>query len=451
MEFREFRDKCFIAAARSGFDCFELYYAKSSNFSVRVRNGEIAEYKNSSQTGLSFRGIYNGKMGYSFTERLDDDLMVALLSKAAENARIIDSEDEEKLFREKAAYPEADLYNPALDEISGADKTQMALSMEKAALEADSRVKAADYCTVLSGEGEVFISNSYGLDLSHKSNLFRAYLQAKVEENGVVKTWFDFWYGRDLSAFSPKKLAERTVRTALSYLPAKTIPSGEMTVLFSPLAAADLFNAFVGVFFAERVQKGFSMLKDKVGAAIASPVVTIRDDGICERSVFGSAFDSEGVPCRGKIIIDGGVLRTLLYNLKSADKDKTRSTGNGFKHNFRAPVETACTNFYIEPSDIPPRQMISGVMYGVKITDLAGLHSGANSITGDFSLSASGWLIENGQITRPVEQIVVSGNFYDLLHNIRSVGNDLRFGMPGSLGTIGMPSILADKLNIAGE
>ncbi|MDR1559463.1 MAG: TldD/PmbA family protein [Clostridiales bacterium] len=451
MEFREFRDNCFIAAARRGFECFELYYAKSTDFSVRVRNGEISEYKNASQAGLCFRGIYKGKMGYAFTERLDEELIEALLEKAAENARVIDSDDEERLFREKTKYPEANLYNPELDKFSETDKIQMALRMEKAALETDSRVKSADYCTVSSGGGDVLISNSYGLDLTHKSNLFCAYLEAHVEENGVVKTWFDFWYGRDLAAFSPEELARNTVQTALSYLPAKSLPSGEIPVLFSPCAAADLFNAFVSVFFAERVQKGFSLLKDKVGAEIASAAVTIRDDGICDRSITGAAFDSEGVPCRRKVIIDRGVLKTLLYNLKSADKDKTESTGNGFKHSFRAPVETACTNFYIEPSDIPQEEIISSIPRGILITDLAGLHSGANAITGDFSLSAAGRLIEDGKIVRPVEQIVVSGNFYDLLHSITTVGNDLRFGLPGSLGIIGMPSILVDSLKIAGE
>ena len=451
MKFSEFKDKCFVAAARHGFSCWELYYAVSSNFSVRVRNGEIAEYKNAGQSGLSFRGMYKGKMGYVFTERLDAGLIDVLMEKAVENALVINSADTDKLFREKTDYPETQSYNSALDSLTAGEKIQMALDMEKAALESDSRVKAVNYCTVTSGAGEVCVSNSYGLDLSHNSNIICAYLQPQVEENGKVKTWSDFWYGRDLNAFSPERLAQTTVQTALACLPAKTIPSGGMAVLFSPDAAADLFGSFISIFFAERVQKGFSLLKNKIGLPVASPAVTIRDDGICEKSVINTPFDSEGVPCGNKLIINKGVLQTFLYNLKSAEKDKTASTGNGFKPNFRSPVETACTNFYIEPSGASPEQMISNIPYGIKITALTGLHSGANPTTGDFSLSASGQKIENGQITKPVEQIAVSGNFYDLLHNIVSVGNDLRFGMPASLGTIGMPSILVGKLMISGE
>jgi len=451
MEFTEFKNKCFIAAARHGFDCWELYYTNSTKFSVHVRSGEVAEYKSAGETGLCFRGAYQGKMGYAFTERLDPELIDVLLEKAAENALIINADDEELLFKEKMEYPETHSYNHALDDLDANSKIQMALDMEKAALEADSRVKAVDYCTVISGGGEVCISNSYGLDLTYASNAFCAYLQPRVEENGIVKTWFDFWNGRDISAFSPEVLAQNTVSAATVYLTAKTIPSGEMAVLFSPLTAAELFTAFVSVFFAERVHKGFSLLKDKAGVQIASPAVTIHDNGICENSVNNSAFDSEGVPCGNKIIINKGVLQTLLYNLKSAERDKTASTGNGFKQNFRSPVDTACTNFFIEPSDTPPEQMISELSYGIKITNLMGLHSGTNSITGDFSLSASGQLIENGRITQPVEQIVVSGNFYDLLHNITSVGNDLRFGMPVSAGCIGMTSLLVSKLSISGE
>ena len=451
MEYNAFKEKFFIAAARHGFDCWELYYAKSSRFSVRVRNGEITEYKNADEAGLSFRGVYKGKMGYAFTERMDAGLIDVLLDKASENAQVINSDDVELLFRRKESYAESHAVNRALDELSAQEKIQMALNMEKAALEADSRVKSADYCTVITGSDEVCISNSYGLDLSHASNALYAYLQPVVEENGVVKTWFDFWHDRDLAAFSPEKLARGAVTSALTYLTAKTIPSGEMAVLLSPLAAADLFTAFVSVFYAERVQKGFSLLKDKVGTCIASPAVTIHDDGICDKSADEVVFDSEGVPCRNKTVIDKGVLKTLLYNLKSAEKDHTDSTGNGFKQSFRSPVDTACTNFYIEPSGLTPDQMISGLPYGINITELSGTHAGVDSISGDFSLSASGLLIENGRVTRPVEQIVAAGNFYDLLHNITSVGNDLRFGMSESAGCVGMPSIMVSRMNISGE
>jgi len=451
MNYNEFRDKCFLAAARQGFGCWELYYAKTDSLSVRVRDGEIVEYKNANQSGLSFRGIYNEKMGYSFTENPTDESINVILKKAAENAKIIDSKDAELLLKKKMSYPEVHSYSQALEEISVSEKIQIALDMERIARETDSRVKSVNYCTVYSGMSEVCISNSFGVDVSHKSNAFCAYLNPNVTENGVIKTWFDYWLGRDLSLFSAEKLARETVETALSYLTAKSIPSGKMTVIMSPKAAIELFGAFIGVFFAEHVQKGFSMLKDKEGTSIASPMVTIRDDGICERSINSMAFDSEGVPCRGKAVVESGVLRTLLYNLKSAEKAKKISTGNGFKHSFRAPVETACTNFYIKPSDLSPEQMISDLTNAIMITSLSGLHSGTNSITGDFSLSAYGRLIEGGTITRPVEQIVVSGNFYELLNNIIGVGNDLHFGMPGAMGTVGMPSILVNELTISGE
>jgi len=451
MNFSEFKDKCFIAAARHGFECWELYYAKTDSLSVRVRDGEITEYKNANQSGLSFRGIYKEKMGYSFTENPHDESISVILEKAAENAKIIDSKDKELLLTKKMNYPEVNSFNQALEGIPVSEKIQIALELERIAKDTDSRVKSVDHCTVYSGMSEVCISNSFGVDVSHKSNAFCAFLKANVAENDVIKTWFDYWLGRDLTLFSPEKLARETVQTALSYLTAKTIPSGKLPVIVSPKAAIELFGAFISVFFAERVQKGFSLFKDKEGKSVANPVVTIRDDGICEKSINSMAFDSEGVPCRSKAIIANGILRTLLYNLKSAEKAKKVSTGNGFKHSFRSPVETACTNFYIEPSDISPEQMISELSNGIMITSLSGIHSGTNSITGDFSLSAYGKLIEGGTVTRPVEQIVVSGNFYELLNSIIVVGNDLHFGMPGSSGTVGMPSLLVNELTISGE
>jgi PmbA protein len=113
-------------------------------------------------------------------------------------------------------------------------------------------------------------------------------------------------------------------------------------------------------------------------------------------------------------------------------------------------VSTAVTNFYILPSETSREQLITDLGNGILITDLAGLHSGANTVSGDFSLSADGFLVEGGKVTRPVEQITVAGNFYDLLKNITAVGNDLRFGPPGVGGAVGMPSFAVKGLRVSG-
>jgi PmbA protein len=449
MRFEAFREKLCEAAAQFGYDDWELYFERGKNCNVRVFQGQIVEYKNAAPMGLCFRGVFQSRMGYAFTERLDEAIIPALLQNASENAAVIESQEREKLYAGDREYP--NLRQSGGQNIATEKITELALLMEKTALQMDPRVKAVHHCNAGGGEGEIVIVNSHGLDLRRTYRLFYASLQPAAEENGVTKTWAEIWQGAAWDDFSAQLLAETAVRKALSYLPAQPIPSETLPVILSAEAARALLSAFVGVFFAENAQKGFSLLKDKTGETIASPLTTLCDDSFSPLSVWNAPFDSEGVACRDKIVVEKGVLKTLLYNLKSAEKDGVKSTGNGFKTNFRTPVETACVNFYLAPSETPAESLRAGLTRGLLAENLTGLHSGANAVTGDFSLPVEGFLIENGKQTTPVEQITIAGNFFDLLKNITAVGNDLSFGMPSSTGNIGSPSILIQELRVAGK
>jgi len=449
MKIEEFKDMLFDQAKIFGFSDYELYYTASNSFSVRIFGGEITEYKNADAVGVSFRGTYKSRIGYAFSERIDGSIIPKLLDNAAGNAQVIEEEEIERLYPGDPEYPEVDMYNPDLSSVTVEAKINMALSMEKYAQKLDPRVKSIDYCGLGTTDDTVMIANSYGLDVTDRSNFAYAYVQARVEDSGVTKNGYEQWLGNDFGKFSYEAISRVAVDRAVALLGAKSVVSGEYPVIFDNLSAIDLFSAFIGIFYAENAQKGFSLLSCKVGELIASPAVTVRDDGVCMDSFGSVAFDSEGVATQKKIVIESGVLNTLLYNTKSAAKDGVKSTGNGFKPGFRASVGTSCTNFYLMPSKTTREEMLEGVGNGLLITGLEGLHSGTNPISGDFSLSAEGFVVEGGKIGRAVEQITVAGNFYTLLKEIIQTGNDLRFNIPGT-GCVGMPSFLVSKLSVAG-
>jgi len=450
MTFAEFKQELFAQAKAKGFTDYEILYLGSDGFSVRVLEGEITEYKSTASQGIGFRGTYNGKMGYAASEKMDASIIGPMLENAAANASIIEDEAVEKLYPGDDKYPEVCAYNAALNDATAADKIKWATEMEAYAKSLDPRVKMADYCTIGNQESEMAMANSYGLDLSHKSNMASAFIVARVEENGVTKSAYEYWNGRDFAEFDYKALAKKTVDTALSYLGATSIESGAYPVVFDNNNAKDLFSVFSSIFMAENAQKGFSLLsKDKLGTEIAAPHITLRDDGVCDLSLGSMAFDAEGVATQQKAVIENGVLKTLLYNLKSAEKDGVKSTGNASKAGLGGAIATSCTNFYLVPSETSFDELISGIEKGVIITEMAGLHSGVNPVSGDFSVSADGYLVENGKIAKPVEQITVAGNFYEVLKNIQAVGSDLRFHSRGN-GGIGMPSILVDGLRVSG-
>jgi PmbA protein len=450
MTFESFKLEIFAQAKAKGFTDCELFHSGGTSFSVRVLNGEITEYKNTLSEGVGFRGTYEGKMGYAFSENMALEIIDPMLENAAANASIIEEEEPETLYPGDSTYPEVSSYNPALDETDADQKIGWALEMEKYAKSLDPRVKIVDYCTVITSETAMSIANSHGLDLAQKSNMAMAYLIARVEENGITKSAGEWWAGRDFADFDYKKIADKAVKKAISYLGASSIESGDFPVVFDNESTRDLFQVFTSVFMAENGQKGFSMLnKSRLGEVIAAPHITLRDDGVCDQSLGSMNFDAEGVATQQKAVIEKGVLKTLLYNLKSASKDGVQSTGNASKVGHGGAITTGYTNFYLEPSDISFDDLVKPLSKAILITEMAGLHSGANPVSGDFSFSAEGYLIEDGKVGRPIEQITVAGNFYELLKNIETVGNDLRFRSLGR-GGMGMPSILVNGLRISG-
>ena len=236
---------------------------------------------------------------------------------------------------------------------------------------------------------------------------------------------------------------------ALSGLEAKQVLSGAYRALLRNDVAGTMLSTFSGVFSADNAQRGLSRLKGREGEAVAAACVTLMDDPHRPGSASSAPFDGEGVATVPKAVIEDGRLTTLLHNLKTAHKQGVATTANASRAGYASPVGVAPTNFYFRPTDEGFDAMLARLGDGLLITDLQGMHAGANPITGDFSLAAKGFTVKGGKIEAPVNQITVAGNFYDLLMHIEAVGGDLEFHAPGA-SCFGSPSLLVKGLSVAG-
>ena len=450
MDTRAFIDRLYEKASGAGFDDFEIYYSGGEAFRAMVFKGEVNDYSVNTSAGISFRAMVDGKMGYAYTEAMDDDAIDMLIEKAKENASVIESEDEQFIFGGSDNYEPMDVYNPALDDVPASEKIDLALSLEKQAIDKDERIESVGYCMTQSASGNVIMKNSKGLNLEHRENFIIALVEPVAKKGDRMKDAFSYSMGRDIKDIDSKGMIEESVEEAVDMLDAKGIPSGSYKIIFSKDAAGDLLSTFSGIFSAESAQKGLSLLKGKEGETIAADIISIMDDPLMKDGYASAPFDAEGVATYTKAVVENGVLKTLLYNLKTAAKDGVKTTGNASKSSYKAPVNVSPFNFYIKPSETSVETLMEHVGEGLYITDLEGLHSGANPVSGDFSLSAKGYLITGGKKAHTVEQFTVAGNFYDVLKNAIEVGSDLKFGMPGS-SCIGSPSISVGEMPIAGE
>ena len=447
MELNLFVKELFSKAQEEGFSEYEVYYVDRESLSISVYKEEVEKYNLNNSAGLSFRGKFGDRIGYSYTEILDEDAIEMLVKKAKENVLAIENNDIQFIYEGEKEYKEISTYHEELEDIPADKLINIAISMEKEAKKYCNKVESFSGCSVSYSSGKYGIINSKGLNLSNKSNLLTAYVVPIVKDLDKMYDGCGYVVAKSLNDVKPDKIAKMGVDEALSKIGGTSIASGNYKVIINNEAMVSLLSTFAGIFSGDAVQKGLSLLKDKEGEIIAADIVNLVDDPHLEDGLASVSFDDEGVATLKTYLIKNGKLNSLLHNLKTANKAGVKSTGNGFKSSYASPISVSPTNFYIEPGINSLEEMTKKINKGLIITDFAGLHSGANSITGDFSLAAKGFYIEDGIKTHPVEQITVAGNFFTLLNNIEEIGSDLKFPM----SSVGSPSIVIKELSIAGE
>lgn len=450
MEINTFIKKLFERAAEAGYEASEAYYSTGESFQVSVKGGQIINYNVSSSIGLSFRALVGGKMGYASTQVLDEEAIDLLIDGAGGNARMIENEDEEFIFPGSENYPELEVYNPAVDQITAAEKIEMAKQLEQKVLALNPAVKQVQMVQVVSMNGEKRIVNSKGLDVSFRDNAIGCAAVAIAMDAGKVAVGMGFKFVRKPEELSLDQVAADAVKDAVAGLNAAPVESGTYKIVLRNDVMGSLLGCFDSVFSAEMAQKGLSLLKGREGEQIAAPIITIVDDPLDPKGLASTPFDAEGVATVRREVVKDGKLTTLLHNLKTAKKQGVETTANASKGSYASAVGIAPTNFYILPGEASVDELYAQVGDGLLITDVAGLHSGANQISGDFSLGASGYRIENGKLTDAVNQITIAGNYFEMLKDIIAVGSDLEFGFPGS-SCIGAPSVIVSKLAVAGK
>lgn len=436
-----FCTRVFEAATAKGIVPAEIMIGSSESFSVRVRDGRLEDYKVSDRFRLTLRGRVCGRIGTASTQALDEESIGMLIDGVKESAELIETDEQDDILPPDDHYDRVLNYSEEIDKISAEDRIALAMEIDKRMHAADARVKP-DSTVVSTAEETVSLKNTLGLNLTHRSNMIYAYASCLAREGESAATGFKLLWGYDRESVAPHLVAGGCVEDALSKLGAGRMSSGARPVVIRNTAMADLLSTFSGVFSAENAQKGLSLLAGKEGQKIAGEAVTLIDDPLMPWGLGSSPFDREGAATYKKNVIECGVLTTLLHNRKTAKKAGCKTTGNAAGAGHVAP-----SNFYIAPGRDDPDALLAAMGDGLYVTEVSGLHAGANAVSGDFSLLARGFEVIGGRAVRAVEQITIAGNFYRLLEDVTAVANDLIFdGAP-----IGCPSVAVKSLSIAGE
>jgi PmbA protein len=245
-------------------------------------------------------------------------------------------------------------------------------------------------------------------------------------------------------------LAKGIVDEAILRANAGTVESGKYNVVLSAKQMRTLLSVYSSAFSAKMAQMGMSLLAGKEGEKIASDIVNITDDPMREGVSIQTNFDAEGVAAFRKPIVENGVLKTLLHNRETAAKAGVESTGNASKGSYASPVAISPYAFCLEAGEKSLDELFAMAENGIYVTELKGLHAGANPVTGDFSIESAGFRIVDGKLSEAVKTFTVAGNFFDLIKSIESLSDTVEVAITGGFTTFGSPAVLVPGMSVAG-
>jgi PmbA protein len=447
-DLKELAQDIVARATSAGANAAECVIREGDEFSTLIRLGQVETLKESGSKAIGVRIFFGKRSASTYSSDFSRSGLDRMIRSALELAKIT-SEDPNAGIPEPSQLGsiegDLDLYSSDVYSLPGQERIQYARRAEKAALDTDPRIKNSDGGSFDAATGHKVLANSHGFVGEYRRSYCSvAAVPIAQDDNGAMQR--DYWFSvaRSLNLLeSPEEVGRTAAHRALRRLGARKVKTQHVPVIFDPLVATSILeHIFEGV-NGDSVYRGASFLAGKLGQSIASPNVTVIDDGTTRGGFGTSPFDGEGVPTRRTIVIDKGVLTSYLLNTYSAKKLGLQTTGNASRGLAGTPG-IGPGNYFLQSGTKSPQQLIADVKDGLYVTEFLGM--GVNLVTGDYSRGASGLWISGGELTYPVEEITVAGNLKDMFMNISEVANDLEFR-----GAVAAPTIRIEGLTVGGE
>jgi TldD protein len=448
-------------AMARGADFAEVYVERATSTAVSLDEGKIKSAQVGSVTGVGVRAIRGAQVGYAYSDDLDE---AALLRTAQTAALVADGTREPgPVNMSRQPLPTHYQVREPLAGVDVARKIALVKAADKAARAYDKRIRQ-----VTGGYAdqtrEILVANTLGHFAEDRQDLCRLGVQCVAfGKKNERRTGFyggggrvDFRFFDD---FSPEQVGREAARQAIATLGAVAAPSGPQTVVLAPGWSGILLHEAVGHGLeADFIRKGTSLFAGKLGEKVASELVTVIDDGTVAGGRGSINVDDEGNPGERKVLIEKGVLKGYLYDHLNARLTGQRSTGSGRRQSFRHAPLPRMTNTYLAPGDQTAEEIIQAVPKGLYCRQFGG--GQVDISNGNFVFEiAEAYLIENGEITRPVRGAMLIGVGPEALKNVTAVGNDAAHD-PG-LGTcgkdgqsvpvgVGLPTVRIDNVTVGG-
>lgn len=428
----------------------EAFLAHERSFEVKTYGGEIESLSSADPRGAGMRVVADHRVGFAYTTDLTPQGLDAALAQARDNAAHTTPDPAVDLASAWAREPDdvPGLADPHHSDATPEDKVAIALEAERAATGHDPRIRAVEEAAYADSDSEVALATSTGVAGLYRRTDAWCYAMAIATDENDTEVGFEFDLARGIAGLDAAVVGACAAERALEVLGATKVPSARLPVVFEPYVAGEFLGVLGRALTGEAVQKGRSLFAGRLGEPVASEALTLIDDGRLANAPGSAPWDSEGVPTGRTKVISSGVLEAFLYDTISARRDGRRSTGNAARASFKSMPYPSPSNLAFSPTGESREEVLKEAGRALLVQKFHGVHSGANPVSGDFSVGATGRMLDGGDSGRPVKEITIAAPLLEILRGITAVGSDLRWLPFG--GSYGGATTLVAEMTVAG-
>jgi PmbA protein len=427
----------------------EAYAASSRHVQVKARRGQVQSLSSAESRGVGVRVIRDHRLGYAWAADPSWDEAAALLDAARAGAALAGADEANGLPQPAPFEDLPGLFRPQLVGMEPDRKVAVALDLERAAISAQPEVRRVEEVMYGDAISRVAVASTAGVAASYERTDCWCVVSALAERDGDAQSGFAFRVAREPDELAWEEAAEEAALRSARLLGATKPGTERLPVALDPWAAASFLGVLSRALSAEEVQKGRSLLAGLVDQTVASEQLTLVDDGRLADGPAAAPFDDEAVPTRATRLIERGTLRSFLHNTTTAHRQGGQSSGNASRPSYRGVPGVAPSNLFVEPGSEDPGALYARAGRAVYVQDVTGVHSGANPVSGEFSVGATGLRIDGGSLTEPLREMTIASTLPEMLRAIEAVGSDLRFF--AGAGAIGTPTILVGEMTVGGR
>lgn len=430
-------------ATRRGADAADAVLIRATSISHAQRLGEIEQLERQESFDLGLRVFRGQKQAIVSSTDFSKEALAELVGRALDMATAVPDDpwcslaDPDQLATD---IPDLDMIDAA--EPSSETLVEMARVCEDAARSVDG-ITNSEGAQASWGRTSVCLAASNGFAGDYARTDSGVGVSVIAGEGTGMESEYDFAHAVHMEDLeNPADVGRRAGEKAAARLGARRMPTAQVPVVFDPRVAGGLLGHLMGAITGPAIARGTSFLKDRLGDRLFAADVEIIDDPHRKRGMRSKPFDAEGIANAKCSIVKDGVLTTWLLDLASAKQLGLQTTGHAGR-GTSGPPSPGPTNLYLTPGSLSPRELMADIESGLYITSLMGM--GVNGVTGDYSRGASGFWIENGEITFPVTELTIASNLTQMFAGMARA-NDLEF----KYGT-NSPTVRIDGMILAGS